>query len=85
MFHSVPWVDVAGSPAGAVQIAQGLAEHGRRWDRYAHALNAPGFPVPAVDRRGSEAIAQGPGNQLGSVTQAQFARDVFTVLAHRVL
>ncbi|KQR63213.1 alpha/beta fold hydrolase [Acidovorax sp. Leaf160] len=46
------WSDVAGAPAGLVQIAHGLAEHGERYDRLAKALNAAGFIVHAVDHRG---------------------------------
>ena len=46
------WADVDGPPAGVVQIAHGLAEHGERYDRFARALNAAGFVVHAVDHRG---------------------------------
>ncbi|MGE4155427.1 MAG: alpha/beta fold hydrolase [Hydrogenophaga sp.] len=43
---------MTGTPAGVVQIAHGLAEHGERYDRFAKALNAAGFVVHAVDHRG---------------------------------
>jgi len=42
----------AGTPRGAVLIAHGLAEHGRRYARFAAALNARGFHVWAIDHRG---------------------------------
>jgi alpha-beta hydrolase superfamily lysophospholipase len=64
------WADVAGTPAGVVQIAHGLAEHGERYDRFAQALNAAGFVVHAVDHRGHGRTANG---QLGNLGPAGFA------------
>jgi alpha-beta hydrolase superfamily lysophospholipase len=63
------WADVAGPPAGVVQIAHGLAEHGARYDRFAQALNAAGFLVHAVDHRGHGRSANG---RLGDLGQAGF-------------
>ena len=64
------WADVAGTPAGVVQIAHGLAEHGERYDRFAKALNAAGFLVHAVDHRGHGRTANG---RLGDFGPAGFA------------
>ncbi len=64
------WTDVAGIPAGVVQIAHGLAEHGERYDRFARALNAAGFLVHAVDHRGHGRTANG---RLGDFGPAGFA------------
>jgi len=60
------WNDVF-VPAGAVQIAHGLAEHASRYDRLAAALNAAGYLVHAHDHRGhGQSIAGKPGD-LGAV------------------
>jgi alpha-beta hydrolase superfamily lysophospholipase len=64
------WADVTGTPAGVVQIAHGLAEHGDRYDRFAKALNAAGFLVHAVDHRGHGRTAHG---RLGDFGPAGFA------------
>jgi alpha-beta hydrolase superfamily lysophospholipase len=63
------WADVAGAPAGVVQIAHGLAEHGERYNRFARALNAAGFLVHAVDHRGHGRSADG---RLGDFGPAGF-------------
>lgn len=63
------WDNVAGKPAGVVQIAHGLAEHGERYDRFARALNAAGLVVHAVDHRGHGRTADG---QLGDFRAAGF-------------
>lgn len=63
------WAGVAGTPAGVVQIAHGLAEHGERYDRFAKALNAAGFLVHAVDHRGHGRSANG---RLGDFGPAGF-------------
>lgn len=60
------WSDVAGKPAGVVQIAHGLAEHGERYDRFAKALNAAGFVVHAVDHRGHGRTANGRLGDFGT-------------------
>ena len=80
------WAEVFGKPAGVVQIAHGLAEHGERYARFAKALNAAGFVVHAVDHRGHGRTADarlgyfGPAGfggliadvaQFGSVLRAQ--------------
>jgi alpha-beta hydrolase superfamily lysophospholipase len=63
------WADVAGKPAGVVQIAHGLAEHGERYARFAKALNAAGFLAHAVDHRGHGRTADG---RLGGFGPAGF-------------
>lgn len=63
------WDNLAGTPAGVVQIAHGLAEHGERYDRFARALNAAGLVVHAVDHRGHGRTADG---QLGDFRAAGF-------------
>lgn len=63
------WTEVAGTPAGVVQIAHGLAEHGARYGRFARALNAAGFLVHAVDHRGHGRTARG---RLGDFGPAGF-------------
>ncbi|MFD2299825.1 lysophospholipase [Paracidovorax citrulli] len=60
------WTDVSGEPAGVVQIAHGLAEHGERYDRFARALNAAGFLVHAVDHRGHGRTAGGRMGDFGA-------------------
>src|SRR5688500_1782024 len=42
----------AKDPRGVVVIAHGLAEHARRYERFARALNQAGFEVWAADHRG---------------------------------
>lgn len=63
---SYTWSGVAGQPAGVVQIAHGLAEHGERYDRFARALNAAGFLVHAVDHRGHGRTANGRLGDFGA-------------------
>ena len=63
------WLDVAGEPLGAVQIAHGLAEHGARYDRFATALNQAGFLVFATDHRGHGRTG---GDHLGDFGTAGF-------------
>lgn len=63
------WTGVTGQPAGVVQIAHGLAEHGERYARFANALNAAGFVVHAVDHRGHGRSARG---RLGDFGPAGF-------------
>jgi alpha-beta hydrolase superfamily lysophospholipase len=41
-----------GTPRGLVQILHGMAEHARRYDRFARALTAAGWAVVAHDHRG---------------------------------
>ena len=60
------WADVDDRPAGVVQIAHGLAEHGERYDRFARALNAAGFVVHAVDHRGHGRTANGRLGDFGA-------------------
>jgi alpha-beta hydrolase superfamily lysophospholipase len=70
------WSDVAGTPAGVVQIAHGLAEHGERYDRFAKALNAAGFLVHAVDHRGHGRTANGRVGDFGPAGFAGLIADV---------
>lgn len=63
--HVQTWAEVPGRPAGVVQIAHGLAEHGERYARFAGALNAAGFVVHAVDHRGHGRSANGRLGELG--------------------
>jgi len=70
------WADVAGQPAGVVQIAHGLAEHGERYDRFARALNAAGFVVHAVDHRGHGRSANGRLGDFGTAGFAGLVADV---------
>jgi alpha-beta hydrolase superfamily lysophospholipase len=60
------WSDVDDQPAGVVQIAHGLAEHGERYARFAKALNAAGFLAYAVDHRGHGRSAQGRLGDFGT-------------------
>jgi alpha-beta hydrolase superfamily lysophospholipase len=56
------WTEVA-EPRGVVQVAHGLAEHARRYDRFARALNAAGFLAYATDHRGhGGTITDTPGD-----------------------
>ena len=70
------WGDVAGAPAGVVQIAHGLAERGERYDRFAKALNAAGFLVYAVDHRGHGRTANGRLGDFGAAGFAGLIADV---------
>ncbi len=45
------WDDVA-RPRASVHVAHGMSEHGRRYERFAAALNKAGFNVWAHDHRG---------------------------------
>ncbi len=49
--------DPAGAPRAAIQLAHGMGEHARRYDKTAAALNAAGFVVYAQDHRGHGATA----------------------------
>jgi alpha-beta hydrolase superfamily lysophospholipase len=40
------------SPKGAIQIVHGMAEHGERYEAFAHALNEAGYDVWAMDLPG---------------------------------
>ena len=70
------WTDVTGEPAGVVQIAHGLAEHGERYDRFAMALNAAGFLVHAVDHRGHGRTANGHLGDFGAAGFGGLIADV---------
>jgi alpha-beta hydrolase superfamily lysophospholipase len=63
--HIERW-DQVGRPRGAVHILHGLAEHARRYDRFAAALNVAGFVVWAHDHRGhGEHPVPGPRGHFG--------------------
>ncbi|MBB6560039.1 alpha-beta hydrolase superfamily lysophospholipase [Acidovorax soli] len=70
------WAKVAGQPAGVVQIAHGLAEHGARYDRFAQQLNAAGFVVHAVDHRGHGRTAAGRLGDFGAAGFGGLIADV---------
>ena len=70
------WSDVDDQPAGVVQIAHGLAEHGERYDRFAHALNTAGFVVHAVDHRGHGRTANGRLGDFGAAGFGGLIADV---------
>lgn len=70
------WAEGSGKPAGAVQIAHGLAEHGERYDRFARALNAAGFLVHAVDHRGHGRTANGRLGDFGAAGFGGLIADV---------
>jgi len=70
------WAEVSGKPAGVVQIAHGLAEHGERYDRFARALNAAGFLVHAVDHRGHGRTANGRLGDFGAAGFGGLIADV---------
>ncbi|NAZ87850.1 alpha/beta fold hydrolase [Kineococcus indalonis] len=75
------WADVPGEPVGVVQVAHGLAEHGRRYARLAAALNAAGFVVSANDHRG-HGSSTGGGVPLGGFGEAGFAGLTADVARH---
>ena len=75
------WSDVPGAPRGVVQIAHGLAEHGRRYGRLAAALTAAGLVVAASDHRGHGA-STGPGVPLGGFGAAGFAGFTADIARH---
>ena len=75
------WADVPGEPVGVVQVAHGLAEHGRRYARLAAALNAAGFVVSANDHRG-HGSSTGGGVPLGGFGEAGFAGFTADVARH---
>lgn len=58
------WDDVA-RPIGIVQIFHGMAEHAKRYDDFAKALNKAGFIVFADDHRGHGKTPEG-GKKLGT-------------------
>jgi alpha-beta hydrolase superfamily lysophospholipase len=70
------WAEIVGKPAGVVQIAHGLAEHGERYDRFANALNAAGFVVHAVDHRGHGRTADGRFGSFGAAGFGGLIADV---------
>ncbi|MDG4861413.1 alpha/beta hydrolase [Streptomyces sp. T-3] len=55
------WLPETGRPRAQVQIAHGAAEHGLRYDRFAHHLTAHGYAVIASDHRGHGATATATG------------------------
>ncbi|WP_432483616.1 alpha/beta fold hydrolase [Kineococcus esterisolvens] len=75
------WAGVPGRPLGVVQVAHGLAEHGRRYARLAAALNAAGFTVAANDHRG-HGSSTGEGVPLGGFGAAGFEGFVADIARH---
>ena len=66
------WRTPLAEPLGAVQIAHGVAEHARRYDRLARALNTSGYHVYANDHRGHGGSTGSPVG-LGSFGSAGWA------------
>lgn len=69
------WGTDLGEPRGVVQVAHGIAEHGRRYDRLARALTAAGYVVHAVDHRGHGDSVTSP-DQLGHFDFSALVADV---------
>lgn len=69
------WGDEIAAPRGVVQVAHGIAEHARRYDRLARALVAAGYVVHAVDHRGHGHSVTAP-DQLGHFDFAALVADV---------
>ncbi len=69
------WGTDLAEPRGVVQVAHGIAEHGRRYDRLARALAAAGYVVHAVDHRGHGLSVTSP-DQLGHFDFAALVADV---------
>ncbi|MBM7517953.1 alpha/beta fold hydrolase [Nocardioides nitrophenolicus] len=69
------WGEEIASPRGVVQIAHGIAEHGRRYDRLARALVAAGYVVHAVDHRGHGDSVASP-DELGHFDFTALVADV---------
>ncbi|WP_298990570.1 alpha/beta fold hydrolase [uncultured Pseudokineococcus sp.] len=72
------WEPADGPVRGVVQVAHGLAEHGRRYARLAGALADAGFVVVACDHRGHGASTseQVPLGSFGAAGAAGFVGDV---------
>ncbi|MDE1949140.1 MAG: alpha/beta fold hydrolase, partial [Burkholderiales bacterium] len=70
------WSALSRSPAGVVQIAHGLAEHGARYARFAKALNDAGFLVHAVDHRGHGRSTNGRFGDFGPAGFGGLVADV---------
>lgn len=72
------WSPRSGTPLGVVQVAHGLAEHGRRYARLAEALTAAGLVVSANDHRGHGASVSDevPLGSFGAAGAAGFVGDV---------
>ncbi|MBR7186061.1 MAG: alpha/beta hydrolase [Clostridia bacterium] len=67
------WLE-AEKPKGVVQILHGMAEHAKRYDAFAHYLNANGFIVVADDHRGHgktdpESLGYAPGNMFADTVK----------------
>lgn len=67
-----------GSANGTVLIAHGLAEHGKRYARFAKALNAAGLNVHAYDHRGHGQSLTAPGalGDFGAASWDGLVRDL---------
>jgi alpha-beta hydrolase superfamily lysophospholipase len=72
------WGEELTTPRGIVQVAHGIAEHGRRYDRLARALVAAGYVVRAVDHRGHGHSVTSP-DQLGHFDFTALVADVADV------
>jgi alpha-beta hydrolase superfamily lysophospholipase len=55
------WTPDSGAVKAAVQVVHGAAEYSRRYERFAHFLNAAGLVVYASDHRGHGETAQRSG------------------------
>lgn len=66
--HVYKWLPET-EPVAIIHIAHGMAEHAKRYERFAKALNAAGFAVYAGDHRGhGKSVPQGetPGHMADS-------------------
>jgi alpha-beta hydrolase superfamily lysophospholipase len=64
-FHVYEWLPDSGEIAGILQIAHGMAEHGKRYEPFAEFLTQNNFAVYANDHRGH-------GKTAGDITNVGF-------------
>lgn len=85
LYYMAATKSVKGQAKGAVQINHGMAEHAKRYERFALALSKAGYHVYAHDHRGHGATSA-PDARLGIFAQrdglARIVEDVEAVHAH---